>query len=76
MNATADNANSTATTESAARPASGLSGLPRRPRIGSALASVAVTVALFGSVVLGMTATDAAAAPLVARASAASAARA
>ena len=29
--------------------------LPRRPRLGSAIASVAVTCALFGGVVLGMT---------------------
>ena len=29
--------------------------LPRRPRLGSAIASVAVSCALFGGVVLGMT---------------------
>ena len=31
--------------------------LPRRPRIGSAIASVVVTCGVFASVVLGMTAT-------------------
>ena len=30
-------------------------GLPRRPRLGSAIASALVTGVLFGSVVLGMT---------------------
>jgi hypothetical protein len=45
----------TAATEST-RPVPTASGrLPRRPRIGSAIASALVTGVLFGSVVLGMT---------------------
>ena len=42
---TAQSANATAT----------VPALPRRPRVGAAIASAVVTCALFGSVVLGMT---------------------
>ena len=41
--------------------------LPRRPRLGSAIASVAVTCALFGGVVLGMTSMGEAGQQLVAQ---------
>ncbi len=38
--------------------AAGRPSLPRRTRLGSAIASAVVTCALFGAVVLGMTSTD------------------
>ncbi len=45
--------------------------LPRRPRVGSAIASAVVTCALFGAVVLGMTSTGEQGAQIVAQAHAA-----
>ena len=50
MNQATDTTATQSTQSSATAPS-----LPRRPRLGAAIASVAVTCALFGGVVLGMT---------------------